>query len=102
MGGGTARQIANAHTIFNLANTVVFLGFTSHLARWVTRLLPDRPPAEERTIRAKYLDSELVRTPALALDRARLHVGAHRRHRDPPGRHSRHHQAGYRRSRPLP
>ena len=31
----TPRQIANAHTVFNVANTVIFIGMTSQTARLV-------------------------------------------------------------------
>lgn len=74
MGGGTARQVANAHTVFNLVNALVFLPFTAQFAVLVTRMLPDRPEFEDVVIRPKYLDRELLRTPALALDRARLEM----------------------------
>jgi phosphate:Na+ symporter len=72
-GGGLARQLANAHTIFNVANLLIFIWFTDYLARLVERLLPVRPD-EDRTVRARYLDRELLRTPPLALDRARLEL----------------------------
>jgi phosphate:Na+ symporter len=70
------RQIANAHTIFNLANTFIFIWFTGQLARLVEWLVPDRSLEEEAmvAVRAKYLDEELLSTPSLALDRVRLEV----------------------------
>jgi phosphate:Na+ symporter len=74
IGGPTARQVANAHTIFNIINALLFLGFTTQFAHLVERLLPDRPGVEEVVIRARYLDTELLRTPSLALDRARLEM----------------------------
>jgi len=74
IGGGLGREIANAHTIFNVANTLLFVWFTPQIAALVTRLIPDRPEDEEAEIEAKYLDRELLRTPALALDRARLEL----------------------------
>jgi len=74
IGGDTARQIANAHTIFNVTNAFLALGFTTQFAHLVERMVPDRPEAEEQAIRAKYLDRELLRTPTLALDRARLEL----------------------------
>ena len=36
------RQIANAHTIFNVANTLLFISFTGALARLVQRMVPER------------------------------------------------------------
>jgi phosphate:Na+ symporter len=69
------RQIANAHTLFNLVNTLIFIGFTGQFARLVEWLVPDRPLGEKApVVRAKYLDEELLATPSLALDRARLEV----------------------------
>lgn len=68
------RQIANSHTIFNVVNTLLFLPFAGQFARLVEKLVPDRPIEEERWVRAKYLDDELLSTPSLALDRARLEI----------------------------
>ncbi len=70
------RQIANANTLFNLANTMIFIAFTGPMARLVTWLLPDRmrPPGKE-IIRPRYLNEELLETPSLALNVARLEIG---------------------------
>jgi phosphate:Na+ symporter len=76
----TPRQIANAHSTFNVSNTVIFIGFAGQFARLVEWLIPDRPLAEQLVIQAKYLDSELLDTPSLALERVRMeigHVGSH-------------------------
>ena len=70
----TPRQIANAHTIFNVANTALFLGFAAWFARLSEWMVPDRPIEEEEVVRAKYLDQELLSTPPLALDRVRLEI----------------------------
>ena len=69
------RQIANAHTVFNIANTFIFIGFTSQFARVVEKLVPDKPIEEIIIAQPKYLDEELLETPSLALDRARLEIG---------------------------
>jgi phosphate:Na+ symporter len=75
LGAETPRQIANAHTIFNVANTLIFIGFTTQFARIVERLVPDRPIEEEGlVVSAKYLEPELLSTPAFALDRVRMEV----------------------------
>ncbi len=74
------RQIANAHTLFNVTNTLLFIWFATPLARFVEWLVPDRPLADAAAVRAKYLDNELLKTPSLALERARLeilHMGDH-------------------------
>jgi phosphate:Na+ symporter len=74
IGGGTAREIANAHSVFNVVNALLVIGFAPQFARFIERLVKDRPDEIEEAIRAKYLDRELIRTPALALDRARLEL----------------------------
>ncbi|MCP3999129.1 MAG: Na/Pi cotransporter family protein, partial [bacterium] len=74
MGGGTGREIANAHTIFNTVNAFLLIGFVPLFARFVERLVKDRSEEEELVIKAKFLDEGLLRTPTLALDRARLEL----------------------------
>ncbi len=71
----TPRQIANAHSFFNIANTLIFIWFTGAIARFVERLIPDRPLAEaDLIVRPKYLNDELLGTPTFALDRVRLEI----------------------------
>jgi phosphate:Na+ symporter len=70
----TPRQIANAHTLFNLANTALFLPLAGLFGRTVTWIFPDRPVPDHAVVRPRYLDMELIRTPSLAVDRARLEV----------------------------
>jgi len=74
IGGDTGRQIANAHTIFNVGNAVIFIWFTAHLARLAEWLVRDRADPSEAMVRVRYLDTDLLETPVLALDRARLEV----------------------------
>jgi phosphate:Na+ symporter len=72
------RQIANAHTIFNVANTLIFIWFTTLIARLMEWLIPDKPLDEARLVTALYLDEELLSTPSLALDMVRremAHMG---------------------------
>ena len=69
------RQVANAHTIFNCVLAFVFIPFTTPFARLITRIVPDRPLAEERAIiEAKYLDPLLLETPGMALDAVRREI----------------------------
>lgn len=69
------RQIANAHTIFNISSTLVLIWFTAPLAKLVVRLLPESVEDEGDRVRPKYLEKELLATPAFALDRVRLELG---------------------------
>jgi phosphate:Na+ symporter len=70
-----SRQIANAHTIFNVANTTIFIWFTVPLARFVTWLVPERPRVISETAQPKYLDEILLKTPGLAIDSVRRELG---------------------------
>lgn len=72
----TPRQIANAHSIFNVANTLLLLPFGGLFARLVERLVPD---TEERPVAAGtapewtavHLDATLLAVPSVALEQAR-------------------------------
>ncbi|NOR40330.1 MAG: Na/Pi cotransporter family protein [Gammaproteobacteria bacterium] len=74
MAAEVPRQIANAHTMFNIINTLLFLGFTGYMARFVERLIPEKVEVEKEIIRPKFLDDTLIETPALALQRVQLEI----------------------------
>jgi len=65
----TPRQIANAHTIFNVGNLLLFIWFTGPLGRLVDRLVPER--AKPAGIQPLYLNDFFLEHPAMALDQAR-------------------------------
>lgn len=68
------RQIANAHTVFNVVNTFIFIWFVTPFARFLEYLIPDRPQIVSEVAQPKYLDNNLLSTPELALDRVRLEL----------------------------
>ena len=68
------RQVANAHTIFNIGIAFLFLPFISQFARLVFWLVPDKPLPETDEIQPKYLNELLFHTPSLALDAARHEI----------------------------
>jgi len=69
------RQIANAATIWATANTLLFLPFAALFAALAIKIIPDRALEEKAIIRPRYLDKELIRVPAMALERARMEIG---------------------------
>jgi phosphate:Na+ symporter len=69
------RQVANAHTVFNLANTFLLIWFTRPFAWLVERLVREPPEQLPGKLRPKYLDDLLLDTPGIALDRVRLELG---------------------------
>ena len=71
----TPRQIANANTLFNVINTIVFLPFAGLFAAIATKLVKDRPVAQRALIQPKFLDEEILSTPSLALERVRMELG---------------------------
>ena len=71
----TPRQIANAHTVFNVGIAFLFLPLAALFARFCEWVVPDRPYVEPDVIQPRYLDVELLSTPALAIDRARREIG---------------------------
>jgi len=71
----TPRQIANAHTVFNVGIAFLFLPLAPLFARFCERVVPDAPYVEPKVIQPKYLDETLLSTPALAIDRARREIG---------------------------
>ena len=56
--GDISRQVANAHTIFNVVIALLFLPFVKPYANFIKRLLPDEAGQEE--IGAKYLNPSLI------------------------------------------
>lgn len=72
--GDVARQIAWSTTIFNVANVLIFIWFAAWFARFAELVIRDRPLEEAKVIQARYLNVDLLNTPGLALDRARLEV----------------------------
>ena len=70
------RQIANAHTMFNLINVVVQFPFAMFLIKIAMKIIPDTGAAERETV-TKYLDERILETPSIALRntiREQLHM----------------------------
>lgn len=59
-----ARQVANAHTIFNITVTVVLLPLSNYLVKLVNKILPGDGEIEKEG--AIYLDENLLDTPIVA------------------------------------
>ncbi|MFW6369331.1 MAG: Na/Pi cotransporter family protein, partial [Myxococcota bacterium] len=66
--GDLGRQIANAHTIFNIVASLAFLPLTGLGAVALTRFY--KPPEREESFGPKYLDRRSLETPPLAFAQA--------------------------------
>ena len=62
------RQIANAHTIFNVTVTLIMLPLVGLIVAVVKRVVPGEEIRVDRG--AKYLDERILNTPSLALSQA--------------------------------
>lgn len=62
------RQIANAHTLFNIVNVIVLLPFGGYIVKLANKLVPVTPEEEEENISTtKFLDERILETPSIAL-----------------------------------
>lgn len=61
-----ARQVADFHTLFNLALAIAFIGFLDPLARLCTRLIPSAPVPDDPG-KPRYIDAAALGTPSIAL-----------------------------------
>lgn len=66
------RQIANAHTFFNVTNTIIQLPFTFLLVKLITTLVPGKPVVIERGL--KYIDDRLLETPSIAFTQVKKEI----------------------------
>jgi phosphate:Na+ symporter len=67
--GDVARQIANAHTFFNVAISALFLPFAPWAARVITAMVPEEERGDN-PYRTRYLDDRFLDQPALAIGQA--------------------------------
>ena len=62
----TARQLANAHTFFNLINVIIQLPFAGLLVKLAMKIIPVKED-ENESKPTKYLDDRMLETPEIAL-----------------------------------
>lgn len=72
--GATPRQIANAHTLFNVSLAFLFLPFTSLFMKNIYKILPQK--AEETVLKPAtwHIDESTISTPTLAINLARTEI----------------------------
>ena len=77
--GDPVAQIANAHTIFNIATTLILLPFGSKMAEFAERILPDSKKADDEDLRLKYIrpfeSSYSIGNSAVAVSQVKDEVG---------------------------
>ncbi len=65
-GGDMQRQIANAHTMFNVTNVFIQIWFIGTLVKIVNKLVPGEDEKSSALV-LEYLDVRLLETPAIAV-----------------------------------
>jgi len=69
------RQIANANTLFNVINTLLFIGFTGWFAKLAERLVAERIPPAGVIVEPEFLEEAALAVPSVALQQVRLELG---------------------------
>ena len=62
-----SRQIANAHTAFNITMTIIWIPLIWLLVKIVTRIIPDGKDKVQDAAAPRFLDQKLINQPAAAL-----------------------------------
>ncbi|MCT4633211.1 MAG: Na/Pi cotransporter family protein [Firmicutes bacterium] len=72
------RQLANAHTLFNIATTLLLIPFAGLIVKAVERIIPVTEEEKASVVGIKYLDERLLETPYIAVGQVIkevLHMG---------------------------
>ncbi len=69
------RQIANANTLFNVINTLLFIGFTGWFAKLAERLVAERVPPAGVIVEPEFLEEAALAAPSIALQQVRMELG---------------------------
>jgi len=72
VGSNTTAAIAATHTVFNVANTLIFMPFVGLLSQLLYKILPDKPYKEEP--RLTFLDVRMLDTPAIGIQQSQREI----------------------------
>ena len=70
----TPRQVANTHTLFSVASTLILIWFTGPISRLAQLIVPARQKETKRAGDPLYLDESSLSVPSLGLQRIRLEL----------------------------
>ena len=62
-----SRQIANAHTLFNVINFILLLPFSKYIVKLTMKLMPEKECEKEKDKTVFYIDERMMETPSIAL-----------------------------------
>ncbi|HUV06768.1 MAG TPA: Na/Pi cotransporter family protein [Spirochaetia bacterium] len=72
--GSITAHLAMFHTLFNLTNTLLFIGFVPHLARLIEWIVKDKQAAAPNAYQLKYVATSLQDTPEFNILNARCEI----------------------------
>jgi phosphate:Na+ symporter len=70
----TPRQVANTHTLFSVASTLILIWFTGPISKLAQVIVPARQKETKRAGDPLYLDESSLTVPSLGLQRIRLEL----------------------------
>lgn len=69
--GVLARQIANAHTLFNVMVTIAMLPFANVFPRWIMKLIPAKVRPSDVPVKVRFINDNMLSSPPLAISLAK-------------------------------
>ena len=72
--GSITSHLAMFHSLFNVCNTLVLVGFVSQFSRVVERFVKEGPKGEDRVYRLKYISTGIQDTPEINIMYARQEI----------------------------
>lgn len=69
-----ARQIANAHSIFNIIVSILMFPFVKTLTKFVEKIIPEKEQEKDKKKKTLYIDSRLLKMPFIAVQLAKDEV----------------------------
>lgn len=70
--GDVQRQIANAHSLFNIINVIIQLPFANLLVKVANAIVPGDDDMEKQA--SKFLDTRIIETPPIALGLVKMEI----------------------------
>ena len=71
---GTARMIANAHTIFNVTMAIIMLPFILLLSRLIYVISPEQKKPKSLEISTHHINDSMLKTPSVPMDLSRAEI----------------------------
>lgn len=71
---GIPSRLAMFHTLFNITNTLLWVGFVPLLAKLVIKMVPERPGDVKEKYELKFISASIQETPEINIIKAKLEL----------------------------